>query len=491
MEGRGEVTGQSLAELYELNQGVQESRSVRLLAASNMAIYITLMERHLDRGVKVAESELAARLERDLRVLGELGSEQSGLQLIKYWANQGWLHRVSDQAGSLTRNVCYLTPEARTVLDFARRMRREDTIATGGSIASIAAGLKRVAVQVGDDPARIRADIELQIEQLFTQLDEIDQGRRPEPNLLDVEDEARTIALQMEQVISDIGQYGSMLNRITTRLLDDPGDTDVAYRDRQRQLFSDFESLFESRERASYMAFTRMVQDPEQRASVLADIAAATANLPGLDPGLREVMSGFFSLVSQQIGEVLRTEQRCGQRIKRFFASGTLEQSRGIARQLNEALSAAQELLKVSLADSRIGMEAPLARPAITSIGALTFKIRDPTPPAPAQPSDGEVNLSAFAALAAQVDVTALAEMINLSVNVSPVSLPEAVAMLESAYLGHVIVLWAWALKQPAVGAGEDAVRVRFRSIDGPDREIEVPRLMFSEPIPTATESLL
>jgi hypothetical protein len=81
--------------------------------------------------------------------------------------------------------------------------------------------------------------------------------------------------------------------------------------------------------------------------------------------------------------------------------------------------------------------------------------------------------------------------MINESVDVSPVSLPEAVAMLESAYLGHVIVLWAWALKQPAVGAGEDAVRVRFRSINGPDREIEVPRLMFTEPIPTVAASLL
>lgn len=62
--------------------------------------------------------------------------------------------------------------------------------------------------------------------------------------------------------------------------------------------------------------------------------------------------------------------------------------------------------------------------------------------------------------------------------------------MLDSAYLGHVIVLWSWALKQPAVGNAE-SVRVRFRSLEGPDREIEVPKLVFTEPIPIVSESLL
>jgi len=65
--------------------------------------------------------------------------------------------------------------------------------------------------------------------------------------------------------------------------------------------------------------------------------------------------------------------------------------------------------------------------------------------------------------------------------------------MLDSAYLGHVIVLWSWALKQPLSQPESDAesVRVRFRSLEGADREIEIPRLVFTEPIPTASESML
>ena len=63
----------------------------------------------------------------------------------------------------------------------------------------------------------------------------------------------------------------------------------------------------------------------------------------------------------------------------------------------------------------------------------------------------------------------------------------EAVDMLDTAYLGHVIVLWSWALKQTV--HPEDSVRatesvtVRFQSLDGRDREMEVPHLMFTEPI--------
>ena len=56
--------------------------------------------------------------------------------------------------------------------------------------------------------------------------------------------------------------------------------------------------------------------------------------------------------------------------------------------------------------------------------------------------------------------------------------------MLDAAYLGHVIVLWSWALKQPDTGRrASESVTVRFQSLDGRDREMEVPHLMFTEPI--------
>jgi uncharacterized protein DUF3375 len=487
----------SAADLLELNRDLQASPAIRLLATTNLGLYATLMERHLAGGV-TPETELVVRLERDLDGLDD---PQSGLALIKSWASQGWLHRILDErgtAGAAGRNVCYLTQDARRALDLMRGMRRNDTIATGGSINGIASRLKHVAVKVGTDAARIRKSIEAEIEALHAELDELDKGDRPQPDVTDAYDEAHAIALQMERLITDIGQYGTMLEQ-TTAALDEPIDSNLEYRDRQRQMYADYQAAWDSHGRDSHRAFLRMINDPDQRAEFEADVAAVAGALPGLDPELRTVMAGFFELVGHQIDEVERIQQRCAQRVKRFTAFGTLEQSRGVARQLNEAIGAARALLKSSLIDSRIDIELPLARHAISSVGALSFKIGDLSNPKPAVAAEGTLDLASFAALTTQVDAPAMSDLLNAAVSKGPVSLPEAVDIIDSsgqrAYLGHVIVLWSWALKQQQPeGAGndtaaDDSVTVRFRSLDGRDREIAVPDLTFTEPIAVGATS--
>ncbi|MGE2689070.1 DUF3375 domain-containing protein [Mycolicibacterium pulveris] len=471
----------SAVDLLELNRDLQGSRAIRLLATTNLSLYATLMERHLNDGA-LPEAELVVHLERDLH---DLGDPQSGLTLIKSWAAQGWLHRVVDERHD--HNACYLTQDARRALDFIRGMRRQDTIATGGSITGIAARLKHVAVKVDNDPARIRKHIEAEIAALHDELDQLDTGQRPQPDVTDCYDEARAIALQMERLITDIGQYGTMIEQATAAL-DEPIDSNTAYRDRQRQMYSDYQAAWDSQGRDSHRAFLRMINDPDQRAEFEADVAAVAAALPDLDPALRKVMAGFFELVGHQIDEVERIQQRCAQRVKRFTAFGTMEQSRGIARQLNDALGAARALLKCSFTDSRLDIDVPLARHAVTSVGALSFKIGDLSHPKPAKPADGDVDLTSFAALTTQVDAPAMSAMLNEAIRNGPVELPDAVAMLDTAYLGHVIVLWSWALSQPQARTSQsdpESTVVRFQSLDGRDREIAVPRLTFTEPIST------
>jgi Protein of unknown function (DUF3375) len=474
------------AELLDLNREIQGSPAIRLLATLNLGVYATLMERHLSGGV-IPETELVVQLERDLSELGRPGGEQSGLGLIKSWASQGWLHRVADQRAGVERNLCYLTQDARRALDFLRGVRRQDTIATGGSINGIASRLKQVAIRVGNDPDRVRAGLEAEIAALHAELDKLDEPPRedgpPEPDLTDMYDEARAIALQMERLITDIGQYGTMIEQATATL-DEPIDSNVEYRDRQRRMYSDYQDAWDSQGRDSHRAFLRMINDPDQRAEFEADVAAVAEALPALDPALRKVMAGFFELVGHQIDEVERIQQRCAQRVKRFTAFGTLEQSRGVARQLGDAIGAARALLKSSLTDSRLDLELPLARHAISSIGALSFRIGDLSNPKQAQTAEGDIDLSTFSALTTQVDAPAMSDMINSAISSGDrLSLPDAVSMLDSAYLGHVIVLWSWALKQPGARGASEMATVRFQSLDGRDREMEVPHLMFTEPI--------
>jgi hypothetical protein len=475
----------SAARLLELNRDLQSTPTIRLLAAQNLNLYVTLMERHLSGGV-APETELVLNVERDLADLGQ-GDGQSGLALIKNWASQGWVHRVLDHRASAERNLCYLTQDARRALDFLRGMRRQDTIATGGSIHGIASRLRHVAMQVGHDPDRTRAHLQAEMAALHDALDALDALEGTETpsdvDLTDMYDEARAIALQMERLITDIGQYGTMIEQATAAL-DEPIGSNVEYRDRQRQMYADYQAAWDSKGRDSHRAFLRMINDPDHRAEFEADVAAVAEALPALDPELRKVMANFFELVGYQIDEVERIQQRCAQRVKRFTAFGTLEQSRGVARQLNDAIGSARALLKSSLIDSRLDIELPLARHGFSSIGALSFRIGDLSNPKPAMAAHGDVDLTSFAALTTQVDSPAMSEMINAAIDSGRyLSLPDAVEMLDSVYLGHVIVLWSWALKQPGAAAVSESSTIRFRSVDGRDRQMEIPQLVFTEPV--------
>lgn len=473
-----------LRELARANRELQkDSPTLKLLAADSVAPVLALMERHLDRGVKVAEPELTAVLERDMPTVGLVN--QSPAQLIGGWAERGWLHRIADDVTPGARRVCWLSAEAQTALDLVRRIRRDDTVATGGSIIGIAERLKTVAGQLDDDPQRLRDDLDDRIAELVRQRDELGAGIRPEPNVLDLEDEAKAISMQMEQVIADIGRYATMQNRITTGLLSECGDGDLEFRDRQRKLFTDYDALYESREQASYAAFTRMIQDPTAQLRLRRDIDLVAAGLPELDFGSTELLRGFLASVSRQMSEVDRVRQRCALRVQRFFAAGAAEQSRGFTRQLNAAISAGQSLLQVSLTDSPLDCEIAITpSDAVSSLGALGFKIVDPTPPPLARESAESLDVEGFSMLAAQVDVEALAGLVNTAVLSDPVSLPDLVARTDGVYLAELLVLWTWAQAQPQHNVDAvAAANVSFRSVAGGDRQMRVPVLMFSEPV--------
>jgi hypothetical protein len=62
-----------------------------------------------------------------------------------------------------------------------------------------------------------------------------------------------------------------------TAALDEPIDTNTEYRDRQRQrqMYTDYQAAWDSQGRDSHRAFLRMINDPDQRAEFEADVAQA------------------------------------------------------------------------------------------------------------------------------------------------------------------------------------------------------------------------
>lgn len=472
-----------LRALVQANRDLQrDSPTLRLFAADTIAAVLALMERHLDRGVKVAETELVASLERDMPTVGL--TSQTPAQLISSWGERGWLHRISDDVVPGARRICWLSAEAQTVLDLVRRIRNDDTVATGGSIIGIADRLKRVAGQLDSDPERLRNDLDERIAELQRQRDDLDAGLRPDPNLLDLEDEAKAIGRQMEQVIADIGRYGTMQNRITTGLLSELGDSDLDFRDRQRKLFTDYDALYESREQASYAAFTRC---PRPRCAIAAAPRHRARGRRIAQPRRRFPRSlawiPHFGKPPDERGRprtptlratcppiLRRGNGRAEPRIRpptQRSNPGRTSPAAGVADRFPARLRTPDRHIRCS--------HLP---------GALGFKIVDPTPPPLAQESAEPLDIDGFSALAAQVDVEALAGLVNAVVESGPVSLPEAFSLVDDAYLGELLVLWTWAQAQPQGEANHSStVTVQFRSIGGSDRQMQVPLLMFTEPV--------
>jgi hypothetical protein len=334
----------------------------------------------------------------------------------------------------------------------------------------------------------VRADIESQIASLQQQLVDLDAGRRPEPNMLNLTDETQSLALQMEQIVNDVVRYGSMQDAITMGLTNMVEESDSDFRVRSVRMFSEYEALFESRERASYMAFTRMIQDPDDRYRIRNDIDTVARRLLDLDPGLRDVMRNFFKLVSDQINEVSRVEQRSAQRINRFMRFGTADQARGLARQLNNALSAGQALLAKSAADSPLKVDVPVGTAEVDSIERRTFQIADPTPPQASRDAPAPSDLNGFGALAAQGDITELISLVNAAVEVRPVSLAEVVGMLDNPFLGDITVLWSMVLQQNDASEPTTTRRVSIDSLVGGEWAVDLPELYFHKPVPEAEE---
>ena len=137
---------------------------------------------------------------------------------------------------------------------------------------------------VAGDPDQIREDIENQLADLDAELADLDAGVRPNPTCGSPPTRPAPSPTRWNRSSRHRAMPGTMLDRITTALLDDPSDSDLAYRDRQRQLFDDYETLLRSSQSASYHAFTRMIQDPDQRARLSADIDTVTRSLPDMEP---------------------------------------------------------------------------------------------------------------------------------------------------------------------------------------------------------------
>ena len=373
---------------------------------------------------------------------------------------QRWLHRVTDTSDAVAPNICYLTADARSVLDFMRRRRREDSVATGDRSMASPPGCIGWPGRWPVIPTR-SARISKTSSQISTpNWADLDAGSalnptcgspptRPAPSPTRWNRSSPTSRNTAR--CSTASPPHCSTTRATPTWPTATGNGNC----------STTTKPCSSSQSASYHAFTRMIQDPDQRARLSADIDTVTRSLPDMEPGLRAVMTDFFPLITEQMAEVGRTRQRCARRIRRFVAAGTGTEPR--YRPATQRCPGHRE--RAAHTRSPTGAWATRyrwpPRPHLHRPG----RIRDPRPGTTTARTAGDTggDLSSFASLAGQVDTVELTDLVNRAVADGPVALPDVLGRLDEAYLAHVIVLWSLALKQPGTAPTTTEI-VRFQS---------------------------
>ncbi len=450
------------------------------MASPLLAAYVTLMERHLVEVARIRETDLIARLERDFP---EVGIEDiTASTLIKRWSAAGFLDRRPFGKGLSKQNYCSLTEDARDAVSFLRRQHRVESLATGGSLDNIATTLDKIASQLDDDLDRVRSGYQEQISELQRRIDEIDEGRRPDPDYPDLTDQAHGLAGQLSRTIDDVVRYSSTLDAITAELPSGTDDSSSAFRDRSGRLFDSYDHLHASRERLSYRAFTQILDDEDRQERMIQNIKLLTEKLVELDPRTREEMLNFFPRVKAHTVEVGRVAGRSANRVNTHFQFGTSDRSRGLNRQLNEAFAAGQELLKLSSADSLTKITVPFATVTVTSIERYIISCAEEIPAKPADDSEPLMDLDDVPGFGTQVDVPALIELVNDAVAMGPVSLQEVVGMVENPFFGDISTLLHFALQQNDVAGDYPRRPVNYYRYPTGERCVaELPELFFTK----------
>jgi len=264
------------------------------------------------------------------------------LQRQSAWTTAGC---IASSTNAMIKNVCYLTQDARRALDFPprhappghHRHRRLHHQHRRGR-------LKQVAVKVDNDPRR-HPQTHRSRNRRPPRRTRPTRRRPTPPNPTSPTATTRPapIALQMERLITDIGQYGNHDRGRPPPPSTTPSTPTPSTATASARCTPTTRPPWDSQGPRLPLRLPAHDQRPPTNApSFEADVAAVAEALPALDPALRKVMAGFFELVGHQIDEsrthpaALRPTRQTLHRLRHHGAEVA-----GVARQLNEAIGAA------------------------------------------------------------------------------------------------------------------------------------------------------
>lgn len=480
---RGPVAGVlALARLRE------QDVTWRLLRAEHAELIAGLLGTHLGGETRrMAAEDLTELIDTDLDALRGQGFAlpRAAQAYVTEWRTAGFLlRRPADDARGETLE---LSPEALGAIRTLASLAEPRSSVTESRLASIAAQVHRLAIEVDPDVERRLAALRAERTELDAQIARLEAGDVDAPEPERVAEGIRDVLQQAQEMPTDFGRVRARfeaLNRDLRERIVQADDTDRHVLD---DVFRGVDVIADSEEGRSFAAFTNLVLDRSVGAALEDDLDLLLAS-PGarsLSAAERRFLGRFLALLRDHGREVQGVVTTFARGLRRYVQTQEFQREQALRRLLQETLALGIEAARTTKPYRETGVELTMSSLSIRSAGALALHHPgelDASAPIVDRPH-ATVDLAALRAIARETEVDweelrgAVAAVLARR---GPASVAEVVAFRPAtqgvASIAGLVTL--------ASETGSDAVGsedVAWRGLDAVERRARIPRLVFRE----------
>lgn len=460
----------------------------RLLRAEHAELVAGLLDAHLGGETRRMPAEdLVELLDADLDALRGQGFAlpRSAQAYLAEWRTAGFLlRRPAENARGETLE---LSPEALSAIRTLVSLGEPRSAVTESRLASIAAQVHRLAVEVDPDVERRLAALRMERDDLDARIARLEGGDVDVPEPERVAEGIRDVLHQAQEMPTDFGRVRARfeaLNRELRERIVQADDTDRHVLD---DVFRGVDVIADSEEGRSFAAFTGLVLDPAVGAALEddLDLLLASPGAGGLTAAERRFLSRFLATLRDHGREVQGVVTTFARGLRRYVQTREFQREQALRRLLQQTLALGIDAARTTKPYRDTAVELTMSALTLRSAGALALHhpgeldasapIVD-RPPAP-------VDLAALRALARETEVDweelrgAVAEALARR---GPASVADVMA-IRPATQGVASVAGLVTL---ASDAGRDATGsedVSWRGLDAVERRARIPRLVFQE----------
>ncbi|WP_067510017.1 DUF3375 family protein [Actinoplanes sp. TFC3] len=501
-EGVEALASQSAEQLlHEFRSNATADVTMSLLRSSDALLHLALMAAHLGEGQIVDGQSLAADMNADLPALlrsvtpsrdpddAEVPTLEAEYLLTK-WTKRGWVHRSIDPASRIERYQ--LTSGASQAVRQMRALHRHSSVATESALAMVMGDIRQIATEANPDPVVRRRALKEQIAALREQLDALDRGEVLVVNQRELVDKVAAVAQLIDRIPADIGRYGERMHANTATLLrqsltDDPAE----FAGTLQQMFDGHDVIAESPDGLAFRAFATVIATPSQRSQLESDITEITERVTGLPAHLRDALTGFIEAMWRRVQEVEGVRAVAFRRISNFVRGGDAAHYRSMRTKVSEAQAAAAEAFQRTHGGRDIGFVVPMSGVNARSVGRLRLHPGTPLLADPVVDSSDEFDIDPTALAGREaIDWAALRAAAHAAMDAHSgvATLHEVLQFLPQPRTGDIIGLWSLATRFGDVDP--DARELVLAHTGLGLRELNVPYLVFGEPIPDLSPHL-